>query len=373
MSRLAQASGIEHTHSSQGRLAGFVSWWLRELAALTVGKAKDASQYRALVRTNSDGIEIYARESGELHLKGGFSSADVQQRIPQLKQQLRSWGIDARNTLLRLSEDQVLEHTLRIPNRARDVIDPIVRNQMERILPWPRSRTCIGYEVEETNCLPDHVSVRVIATSAEAIEKACRAANNIGMNVRCIDFAEDVNKRDGIILLTRNDEAQDRRAKRIGWFVTFLILVSLVSGAAGVLRLIPLKTELKQIEQNLDVARARVSRARVANEKTSLLIGQRRWIAEKRDDGPAMLSVLNALTKALPDSAYLTSIEFEDGRIQLAGQSSDAASLVGKLEAVQQFSDVRFSAPTLRHRDKPTESFAITLKLIARAHQGALR
>ena len=70
------------------------------------------------------------------------------------------------------------------------------------------------------------------------------------------------------------------------------------------------------------------------------------------------------MSRALPDDAWLSRLEVSQGSVTLAGNATNAAALIGPIEASQHFTDVQFSAPTTRAEGEAQESFTITAKIV---------
>jgi general secretion pathway protein L len=77
-----------------------------------------------------------------------------------------------------------------------------------------------------------------------------------------------------------------------------------------------------------------------------------------------MTIMLEALSRALPDAAWLDRLEVSQGSVTFAGKAANAAALIGPIEASQHFTDVQFSAPTTRAEGESQESFTITAKIV---------
>jgi general secretion pathway protein L len=76
---------------------------------------------------------------------------------------------------------------------------------------------------------------------------------------------------------------------------------------------------------------------------------ERAWYA--KETSPTAAIVLEALSQALPDGAYLTELRLEQGTLRMIGLTNDAPSLIAPLEQSGHLSDVRFFAPTARGPD----------------------
>jgi Tfp pilus assembly protein PilN len=76
-----------------------------------------------------------------------------------------------------------------------------------------------------------------------------------------------------------------------------------------------------------------------------------------------VLSVLEELTRILPDTARLTEFDQEGQRLRIAGVATDAAGLIPRLEASARFRDVRFLSQVMRVAETDTDRFEIGASL----------
>ena len=76
---------------------------------------------------------------------------------------------------------------------------------------------------------------------------------------------------------------------------------------------------------------------------------ERAWVL--KETAPSGVIVLETLSRALPDTAYVTELSLQKSAVRIVGLTSDAPSLIAPLEHDGQFADVRFFAPTTRGPD----------------------
>jgi len=78
----------------------------------------------------------------------------------------------------------------------------------------------------------------------------------------------------------------------------------------------------------------------------SLSPSERAWYT--KETSPTAAIVLEVLSRALPDGAYLTELRLENTALRMIGLANDAPSLIAPLEHSGHFNDVHFFAPTTR-------------------------
>jgi general secretion pathway protein L len=103
------------------------------------------------------------------------------------------------------------------------------------------------------------------------------------------------------------------------------------------------------------LARARTAllrRQHAGDDPTSLALD-----ARKSATASAVV-VLEALSRAIPDDAYLTGLRFKGDKVEISGLADDAAALVRHIEQSPQFSRATFTGPTTRGAEA-RESFRI--------------
>ncbi len=75
------------------------------------------------------------------------------------------------------------------------------------------------------------------------------------------------------------------------------------------------------------------------------------------------MTLIEALSRSLPDTAYLDELEIHDSEARIVGKSADPTGLIGTLESTPEFEDVRFAAPTTREDGQTLGTFSIVGKL----------
>ena len=119
-----------------------------------------------------------------------------------------------------------------------------------------------------------------------------------------------------------------------------------------------------------DVAKAQLDAKQVAQLRKTLedTIGSANFLNRKKHETPLMVTLLDDLTKRLPDDTYLERVSVDEkNRVEMQGLSSDASRLI----ALLQKSDV-LANPSVQGTIQPDprtkkERFNITLEFRALA------
>jgi general secretion pathway protein L len=75
--------------------------------------------------------------------------------------------------------------------------------------------------------------------------------------------------------------------------------------------------------------------------------------------------VLEALSRVLPDTTYVTELRIEGNKMQVVGMTQDAPSLIRLLEQSPQFTRATFFAPTTHAANESAERFHVEANITA--------
>jgi general secretion pathway protein L len=256
-----------------------------------------------------------------------------------------------------MRSDHMLFRAVDFPKAAADFLEGMVRAQIDRLTPWPASEAVFGMTAPAP-IAGDRIALTVGATSQAKIQPllwfaaSARAASVAGL----VEAADAVGTSEPIKIFQRSLGSAVGTAIDVPLLLRRTLLGASLAAAASLAIASYAGNALDDEQQEL-----------------SRLIGQRRaalrvnqgsgsaetLLAKHKQTSPSTVMVLEAISRALPDSTYVTELRVEGDKVQVVGLTQDAPSLIRLMEQSPQFSRATFFAPTTRGQNEPGERFHI--------------
>lgn len=351
------ASLVMRPRAGVGR---FLAWWSSELSDVAAARASRSRPWRVLFLRRDGGCDVYVRARGRVQ-QIGPSRAGGGLPVAELRRHLGHHEIAPAEVVLRLEPAEVVQARLAVPAAAGDVLEPILRNQLERLAPWPADKALFAYEAARPSDGSATLDVSLVITSRSLVEGLMTELGNAGFAPGVVDYGTDAAAEPRLNLLAGEAGRESRKSgRRVLTAVGLVCLLALAAAAVGSFGLVQQTRELRDLNARLEELRARTA-AQLPGQA-----GMRRQarLAAERLAQPSMAITLEALSRALPDDAWLNRLEVEQGIVRLAGISANAAALIGRIEASGHFTDVQFAAPTTLAEGEGQESFTITARIV---------
>jgi general secretion pathway protein L len=270
----------------------------------------------------------------------------------------------ARNSLVvfELPADLVVVRRITVPARAGEFLAGIIRNQIERLSPWYADEVVYGFDADAHADDPASLDARVFIVLRSAVDQARGELDALGLTVDRIVTRQPPSRRalpdaeegpvaaNPVALWSRVGDASRENitavCRQVGSAIAAAVVVSLGVSLWALTSAASLGAESEEV-----MARARTLQRQIQGPTPMSMLNprERAWYA--KETSPTAAIVLEALSRALPDGAYLTELRLEQGTLRMIGLTNDAPSLIAPLERSGHLSDVRFFAPTARGPD----------------------
>jgi general secretion pathway protein L len=256
---------------------------------------------------------------------------------------------------VRVKPDHVLFRPVDFPKQAADFLQGMVRAQLDRLTPWSASEAVFGLTAPES-AGNDRIALTLAATSSATVQPLI--ALSAGLGAASVTGLVDMPEAGQPTRQVRLFERQLVGHSMID--VPRMLRRSLVGGALATAAMFAISTyvcgSLDAEQQDLQ---QRLTQRRAALRLNQGVSSAEQLLAKRKQTTPSSVMVLEALSRALPDSTYATELRVEGDKLQVVGLSQDPPTLVRLLEQSPQFSRATFFAPTTRAPEDPGERFHI--------------
>jgi general secretion pathway protein L len=257
-----------------------------------------------------------------------------------------------------LRPTRFLFRPLELPARAAGFLDGIVRAQIDRLTPWSAAEAVFGCSAPVAQGAESITTLIAAAPRRLALGYVGAVSGFHPSAVAIVTEAEDGSGRIKVFEQKSRGAVDPARLSRTLQMVLGLAAVAAVAGsmAAGYLA-DSLSAQESELERQITQRRAAL-RGSDGGERSPLALLERR-----KYDSAASVIVLESLSRLLPDHTYVTELHLGANKLQIAGITRDAPSLIPLIEQSQHFTRATFYAPTTRSPSDPGERFHIEAQI----------
>jgi general secretion pathway protein L len=326
-----------------------ISRWIETVAA-AVMTCREAFASPALVT-------LVERREGGFSIRAPQGAGVIDRSDPEEFAGSASTFRGARVDLV-LRPDRFMFRPLELPARASDFVDDIILAQIDRLTPWSAVDGVFGWRPGD-RVDDDKISILIAATARSLIDPFVDALAALGAHMVAVSVGPpEEGPAAGRIEIVRRrfHEAYDVRRLR-----TLLLAVLGASGAlalASVVAAIAIGGEMEarrdEIARRIEDYRGGLDAARGGEAAT---------LVKRKQETFARVMVLETLAKILPNHTYLTELGVIGDKLQMAGVTQDAPSLIRLIEQSPHFASASFVGPTTPYRSEQRQQFSIEAKI----------
>lgn len=342
------------------RLKSACNRWISDLSALLVSKRSLDDQWTILLEHGPDALKVSARDKVTITELGALPKDAQSFEAEALRSKIaRTNGKKVGGALLRLSEEAAVERTIQIPKAARDVIAPVIQNQIDRIAPWSEANTQYGFQVRgDSERGSDLLDVHVVATSRDILSEAYAQSKMLGIEPAIVDY-KSASSDEPIVLVSSDPDRLKRTESRVRAGLSTAIAASLAAAALGSYLAIDQHLQNEELAARLAINKQRIAELSDLGAQNLQLRQQRDRLVQRKLALPTAGALMDVMSRTLPDTAFLNEFELSRSETRIVGKSADPTALITPLEDTDEFEDIRFSAPTTREQGEALATFSI--------------
>jgi general secretion pathway protein L len=262
-----------------------------------------------------------------------------------------------------LPSSQVMESPLDFPSRAGDFLDGMVRSQVDRLTPWSVNDAVFGWS-PPTATANGRIQMTLAATAKSRIQPLLRLTQTLeAASVAIYAIASTSAGSARIKLLDQPLQAATGARLSLPILLRNGLLGLGAAAAASLLIAAYLESAMQSQQSDLE---QQILQRRAALRQDSNAPGSGvGLLAKRKQTTPSSIMVLESISRALPDTTYVTELRIEDDKVQIVGMTQDAPSLVRLIEQSPQFTRATFFAPTTHAANEAGERFHIEAHIAA--------
>jgi general secretion pathway protein L len=271
---------------------------------------------------------------------------------PQWLAALRGSRID-----IVLRADQVLFRDVDFPRQAADFLDGMIRAQIDRLTPWTAGDAVFGM-TQPAPIANERIAFTLAATSKQKIQPLLKLATDLGAAsvAGLVEAPASGQAAQPVKLFDRTLTSAAGRAVDVPRLLRLSLLGTAFAAVAALAISAYAGSAFDAEQQDLQ--------HRIAQRRAALRINQpsgsaETLLAKRKQTSPSSVMVLEAISRVLPDTTYVTELRVDGDKMQIVGLTHDAPSLIRLLEQSPQFTRATFFAPTTRAPNDPGEQFHI--------------
>ena len=319
--------------SRLGPWLGFWSWWSRALVTWVPARLRallgldgrrlllrHADAELSLVLEHSEGEPELARLPWAAAEAGG-GAAILNTLLPARLSALPRWLV--------LPAGSALRRPMTVPVAAADRLREVLGFEIDRQTPFAAGEVCFDARVIRRRS-DGQLDVELVVVPRAAFDAAISALGDAGTGLAGVDLDDDGGSPLGINLLP--EAARERRADPgQRWNLAFAMLALLAVATAMWMILDNRRQAADAFEQASQPLIAQARQASDQRRQVADHIEGMQYLDQLRAAQPAMIELIDELSRLLPDGTYLEKLAVENGRLLLIGQSTEASALVQQL------------------------------------------
>jgi general secretion pathway protein L len=350
------------------RIGAVLRRWIEILAALYLAWCESRRELRSLVVTRENGHVVvrHAKPARDTMLRDA-QAGNIVATLPPGAEVSADVSRAAHNSfvILEFPADKVVMRRITVPAQARKFLSGVIRNQIERLSPWPANGVVYGFAAEAGAGDAAVVEVRILMAARADVDAARQDLATLGLPVdRIVARGSDTEAADktagSVTLWSRLVDTSPERlgslVRAIGIGIAASVTVSLLLGSWALLSAAAIRDESEEVAARSRVLQRQVQTGRSA-PTASIPPAERAWLLKETSISSVIL--IEGLSRALPDSAYVSEIRLEKESLRITGLAGDAPALLAPLERSDHLTDVHFFAPTARGPDGKLFRFSI--------------
>lgn len=269
-------------------------------------------------------------------------------------------GDPRHRTVLMLPDDAVLTREVSFPAQVQGNLAQVIRYELDRLSPFRPEDVVYDFVIRSAPKQSSRLSIELALCRRDQVGPWVKRLAEAGSPVDQVSWERAW---PGANLLPPNERPKRRRQL----FSINKALAALAALLLVAIAVTPLWQKSRIIEGlDREVSRARAEAVAVDDLRQELeraRLGSTAVLQQKWEE-PPILDLLRELTERLPDDTWLQTLDYQDGRVEIRGESGQATALIALLEQGPGIEEVAFRSPVTQVVRTGKERFNIAFQYV---------
>jgi len=336
-------------------------WWISELMTMVPERIRRAvTQPEITVFADISDQEIIltcvsaeiAQELGRLKTHSGPTAPDLA---------ATSYLEAGASVIVRLAQKKVLRKKIELPIAIEPYLRQSLGLQLEYHIPMSADAVYFDARVMHRDVAAGKISVELVVVPKEVSDQAVAACQKLGWIVEAVSMLPEVGRENFAFDFLNADHNPGRIAR--------IYKQNLLLGGMAIILLIGLvmvvdmrrQRELISMSEQVEEARVSAQNAQQIRDEIMALAHQHQLMMDKKRTS-AILPVLTDLAVALPDTAWLTGVQWDRKSVLLTGLSVNASTLIDSIKGVKNIQNAHFPSAITKDGTENLEHFSISFQ-----------
>lgn len=300
-----------------------------------------------------------------MRLSEALPDAMVRRFAPESHQDYREIDVEAGGdavagepVVILLAGKNVLVRATRYPFQAANAIPDLLAAEVDRFTPFDAADVALAHRIVEYDWAAKEISVLFAAVRRQTLSRLFEQALASGHVP-----AGAVVHQGGVSLRFSDpgpDEASGATRSRFNMWMAAASVALLIALALPSLMMQRQNTELSA---RLSEVRARAEAGASSVAQANQIENTRRFMEQQIGEVVPPLQLLSELSRLLPHDSWITSLNLQENKLTLQGNSAKASEVVTALAGSKLLSGVQYQASVTRDPRNNLERFSITAKV----------
>ena len=347
------------------RLNASWHWWTEELSAFLPEKLQQFIGFgnqRLIIAANDSEFVVQHSYAGQLQEIG---------RIPNTPDGAAAFSVpdNIRETVLLLSQDQVLTCAVTLPLAAEENLREVLSFEMDRHTPFAADDVYYDFAVTGRSSATKTLSLLLFVAPRHIVDAFLTTMTGTGITPDIVAAHPSANPDGHVINLIPEDRTSKRGAVLQRLNASLATLAVLLLATAITLPIAQKNQAIDSLQAQVQAATAAAQMGNQLMREVEILVDGSNYLINKKQTELTVMNLLDEMTRLIPDSTWINRIDLNDGEIQLQGQSVSAAGLIALIEASPMFHNVRFRSPVTQVVRTEQERFHLSAEILQRLEE----